>query len=298
MKRVKQILIIAILLSVIGVMAYAFLRENNARPAEAAESSPAITASVAKKNIVQTFTSSGEIKTRRTQSLKPNTDYKLKALCVSVGQTVQEGYPVVEYTNGKTLNAPFDLVVTGAALPAKGEALTAEHGVEVSDVHNLQVQMSVFENDLSSLREDQPVSITVAALGNKAFAGKLSSINQIGKYDASGSKFTVSADFENDGTLKLGMSANCSINIRSADNVLSVPVAAIQSGEDGKYVTVKSGDGEERRKVETGISDGQDVEITNGLNEGDTVILPSAADPSGEEVPGEDTSIPEQEIPL
>ena len=69
--------------------------------------------------------------------------------------------------------------------------MTAEHAVEVSDVHNLQVQMSVFENDLASLHEDQPVSITVAALGNKAFAGKLSSINQIGKYDTSGSKLDV-----------------------------------------------------------------------------------------------------------
>ncbi|MDE1470637.1 efflux RND transporter periplasmic adaptor subunit [Eubacterium limosum] len=296
MKRTKQILIIVILLSVIGVMSYAYLRTNSTKPAEAAQNSKVMTADAVKKNIVQTFTSSGEIKTRRTQSLKPNTDYKFKALCTSVGQTVQEGYPVVEYTNGKTLNAPFDLVVTNAALPAKGEALTAEHTVEVSDVHNLQVQMSVFENDLTSLREDQPVSITVAALGNKAFAGKLSAINQIGKYDASGSKFTVSADFENDGSLKLGMSASCSINVRSADNVLSVPVAAIQSGEDGKYVTVKAGDGEERRKVETGISDSQDVEITSGLNEGDTVILPSAGNPSDAETPGGEMNMTKQEV--
>ena len=182
MKHAKQILIIAILLSVIGVMAYAYLRSNTAAQAKASENSQVMTANAVKKNIVQTFTSSGEIKTRRTQSLKPNTDYKFKALCASVGQTVSEGYPVVEYTNGKTLNAPFDLVITGTALPAKGEALTAEHAVEVSDVHNLQVQMSVFENDLASLHEDQPVSITVAAFGNKAFAGKLSSISQIGRF--------------------------------------------------------------------------------------------------------------------
>lgn len=296
MKRAKQILIIAILLSVIGVMAYAYLRSNTAAQAKASENSQVMTANAVKKNIVQTFTSSGEIKTRRTQSLKPNTDYKFKALCASVGQTVSEGYPVVEYTNGKTINAPFDLVITGTALPAKGEALTAEHAVEVSDVHNLQVQMSVFENDLASLHEDQPVSITVAALGNKAFAGKLSSISQIGKYDTSGSKFTVSADFENDGSLKLGMSASCSINVRSADNVLSVPVAAIQSGEDGKYVTVKAGDAEEQRKVETGISDGQDVEITSGLNEGDTVILPSAGEPSDAETSGGEMNMTEQEV--
>lgn len=296
MKPAKQILIIVILLSIIGVMAYIYLSTSRANSAEAVGTPEAITAPVTRKNIVQTLTSSGEIKTRRTQSLKPDTDYKFKALCVSVGQTVQEGYPVVEYTNGKTLNAPFDLVVTGAALPAKGEALTSEHSVDVSDVHNLQVQMNVFENDLTSLREDQPVSITVAALGNKVFAGKLSAINQIGKYDASGSKFTVSADFENDGSLKLGMSASCSINVRSADNVLSVPVAAIQSGEDGKYVTVKAGDGEERRKVETGISDAQDVEITSGLNEGDTVILPSVDTPSDTEMPGGEMGITEQEV--
>ena len=91
------------------------------------------------------------------------------------------------------------------------------------------------------------------------------------------------------------MSASCSINVRSADNVLSVPVAAIQSGEDGKYVTVKAGDAEEQRKVETGISDGQDVEITSGLNEGDTVILPSAGEPSDAETSGGEMNMTEQE---
>lgn len=297
MRIAKQILIIVLLLAVFGVTLYIYLKPDGSQAADTAAAQE-VTAAVARKTITRTLTASGEIKTRRTLSLKPNTDYKFKALCVGVGQTVREGYPVLEYTNGETLDAPFDLVVTNAALPAKDESMTADHSVDVSDTQNLQVQMSVYENDLANLQDGQAVDIKAGAVGDQIFQGMVSDISQIGKYDATGSKFTISVSFDNDGSLKLGMSASCSIKTAVADNVLSVPVAAIQSGEDGKYVTVKSSGGEERRKVETGISDGQDVEITNGLNEGDMVILPSAADPSGEEVPGEDMSIPEQEIPL
>ena len=82
MKHAKQILIIAILLSVIGVMAYAYLRSNTAAQAKAFENSQVMTADAVKKNIVQTFTSSGEIKTRRTQSLKPNTCLLYTSRCV------------------------------------------------------------------------------------------------------------------------------------------------------------------------------------------------------------------------
>lgn len=49
MKRAKQILIIAILLSVIGVMAYAYLRSNTAAQAKASENSQVMTANAVKK---------------------------------------------------------------------------------------------------------------------------------------------------------------------------------------------------------------------------------------------------------
>ena len=51
MKHAKQILIIAILLSVIGVMAYAYLRSNTAAQAKAFENSQVMTADAVKKTL-------------------------------------------------------------------------------------------------------------------------------------------------------------------------------------------------------------------------------------------------------
>ena len=72
-------------------------------------------------------------------------------------------------------------------------------------------------------------------------------------------------------TIRSGYSANAEIVLEQADNVLTVAESAIQWEGDSTFVYIKAADGWDKRPVETGLSDGVNIEIKNGLTEGETV---------------------------
>ncbi|HJX61024.1 MAG TPA: biotin/lipoyl-binding protein [Dehalococcoidia bacterium] len=75
-----------------------------------------------------------------------------------------------------------------------------------------------------------------------------------------------------------GMNASVTIILDSAQNVLVVPESAVQTEGPNSVVEVQKDDGTtEKVVVQTGLSDGSNVEITEGLEEGQTVIIPTRA---------------------
>ena len=75
------------------------------------------------------------------------------------------------------------------------------------------------------------------------------------------------------------MSATCEIIIESAENVVAVPIEAIQTSDEGKYVIVVNEDGTTNNViVETGISNDAYTEIKSGISENTTVEVQSQED--------------------
>jgi HlyD family secretion protein len=75
-----------------------------------------------------------------------------------------------------------------------------------------------------------------------------------------------------------GMNASLTIIVDQAQDVLTIPAHAIQSEGGNSVVEVQKEDGTtERVVVETGLTDGKNTEIVNGLEEGQTVVIPSTA---------------------
>jgi HlyD family secretion protein len=74
------------------------------------------------------------------------------------------------------------------------------------------------------------------------------------------------------------MNASVTIILDQAQNVLTVPESAVQTEGRNSVVEVQKDDGStEKVAVQTGLSDGSNVEITDGLEEGQTVIIPTRA---------------------
>lgn len=71
----------------------------------------------------------------------------------------------------------------------------------------------------------------------------------------------------------LGMTTQNVIYVDSAENVLTVPVTAVKHNGKEKYVEILTAQGVQRSVVETGVSDGLNIEVKGGLNEGDEVII-------------------------
>jgi len=100
-------------------------------------------------------------------------------------------------------------------------------------------------------------------------------VTQISKSaDVNSRSFEVKAVFPNtkDGWFKPGMFCRVNTVLKSKNNCIAVPNQSVTNSDKGSYIFVINNNKAYMRNVETGISDGQYVEITKGLNSGETVV--------------------------
>jgi len=223
-------------------------------------------------NISNTLTSSGEI-SAEIATLSLSTSKTFSKLLVSTNSYVKKGTKMVKYSNGTYLKAPYNLVVISTSLPDSGSKARDSHGIEVYKFDTLKMNLAIDEEDLAKVAINQEAIITVNAYDSKEYTGKISKINQIGNYNSSGSTFDAIVTFSNDGNIKIGMSASVSIIVEAKENVIAVPIEAIQTKGNTKYVVLVNGGITSEVEVKTGISNDAYVEITEGLNVGDKIQI-------------------------
>ena len=134
------------------------------------------------------------------------------------------------------------------------------------------VKLSIEDKDFSKVKENQPVEIAVKKEEkNLNYIGKVKKINKDPL-----AKSTIDIEITNpDENLQAEMQAICTIIVEKAENVVALPIEAIQKDDEQKtYVDLVIEDGETTKSyVKTGISDDYYVEIKEGLNVGDRVQI-------------------------
>lgn len=274
--------VILLMLCVLGgLVAFMVYQEASATPEM--EELPLPTGVVSKGTIVDEVSGAAEVKGAVDEKLKMAKWRSFQAFVAPLDVKIPAGTPLVEYTNGQALVAPYDLIIRSKNLPEKKwDSLTEEHYLEVTRVDLLHVELDVHENDISRLAVGQNAQITLSSDEEKVLSGTITKINELGTYNATGSKYRVTIEVPNDGSVMIGMSANASINVEEATDVLTVPVSAITDADDSTFVTVKRADGSmDAVAVETGLSDGSIVEIRGDISEGDEVLLNEVSSADG-----------------
>lgn len=229
---------------------------------------------VSTRTITNTLTGSGQISSATTENLSLSTSKYFKTMCIEEDEYVAEGENILEYSNGTYLTAPYDLVVESYSVPTTGSICTSSNYVKVESLDDLYMTLSIDESEIGSVKVGQSASITVNANENTKYTGTITKINQLGTYASSGSTFTATIKIENDGNIKIGMSASCTITLEEKTSVVAVPIEAVQTKNDEKYVVVVNSDGSTSNvDVTTGISDDSYVEITSGLSGGETIQM-------------------------
>lgn len=234
-----------------------------------------ITEEVAKaQNIQKTLTSSGFVATKETTKLELDTSKYFEAMCVEEGDTVSKGENILKYTDDTYLTAPYDLVISSVNVPSTKSKCTSSNYIELSNLTTLQTTISVSESQIGSIAKGQDVEITLTADEEKTYTGKVTKIDEIGNYSASGTTFSVVIEFENDGNIKLGMSLSCTIILEEAKEVICVPIEAVSEDNGEEYVNkINEDESVVKTVVETGIADDSYVQILSGLNENDKVQI-------------------------
>lgn len=175
---------------------------------------------------------------------------------------------------------------------------TAATAFAISSNEQMILSVNVDELDINSVETGQAATITFDALEGREFTGEVKSIASTATSSGGVAKYAVAITMEKDSEMKTGMNASATIVIEEKTDVLTIPVNALQ--ERGKEVFVYTSKDSEgnlsgETTVETGLSDGETVEILSGLSEGDTVYYQrtgntgsgsSMGGPGGMEMPG------------
>jgi HlyD family secretion protein len=156
----------------------------------------------------------------------------------------------------------------------------------VANMNNLIFRGNIDETEVGQLVSGMPMKITIGALQDLKFDAALEYISPKAVENNGANQFeikaavTVPADSVGgkSGRLRSGYSANAEIVLAKADKVLSIPESAIEFSGDSTfvYVLVDSANEKkyERRAVETGLSDGVNIEIKKGITAKDKVRGP------------------------
>jgi RND family efflux transporter MFP subunit len=177
------------------------------------------------------------------------------------------------------ITAPFDGVVTeidaytGALLPAGTSSNKGDQALcRLSQNDLLRLVIPVPERAVADVHNGETVSVRVSTT-NQTFEGRI--VRSSDEIDTETRTMHTEIDVPNP-TYKLvpGMYATVQIPLHTVQNVLTIPVQAVQtSGEDrGDVMVVNGGNKIEKRSVTLGVQSATDVEVVGGMKEGEMVV--------------------------
>ncbi|MCR8697355.1 efflux RND transporter periplasmic adaptor subunit [Campylobacter sp. LMG 7929] len=202
-------------------------------------------------------------------------------------------------------NAQKDLAYTTITAPSKGEIINVavEEGqtvnanqntpsiVRLADLSEMEIRMQIAEADINKISVGKKVKFSILNEPDKKYEAIISSIDPANTTisDAtsntnlnSNSSTSTSAVYyyarvfvKNDNNfLRIGMSTENEIAIKTENNTLVIPTLAIKSDTSGYYVEIlKANNISVRTPVKLGIKDSLNTQILDGINEGDLVII-------------------------
>ena len=176
-----------------------------------------------------------------------------------------------ETYNNFTVTSPLSGLVATVNIENGELAGPQATALTVVELATVKVKVNLSENAVVSIKKGAEVPVTINSL-NKTLTGTVASVAP--KADPATRAFPVEIHLNNkDGDLKAGMVAVLDLQTGLSQGTVTVPVDALLE-RDGQYWVYVLEDGKAKEvTVKKGITDGQLVEITEGLQEGQDVIV-------------------------
>jgi HlyD family secretion protein len=144
----------------------------------------------------------------------------------------------------------------------------------LADMKDMIFEGLVDESEVGKLREGMELILNVGALQGKPFAATLEYIAPKGVTDQGAIKFTIRAAVQLDKELFLrsNYSANADIVLDKRENVVAINEGNLVIENGATFVEVETAPQQfEKREIKTGLSDGINIEVISGLNEGQKI---------------------------
>ena len=151
----------------------------------------------------------------------------------------------------------------------------------IYDLSYLQMTLNIDELDIDNVEVGQTVNITSDAKEGQTFTGVVTKVSVVGTTSSGTTTYPVTVRIDETDGLRPGMNVDAEIVLSSADDVLAIPSMAVNRGNTVLITSdspsavnaldQEAPDGYVYVQVETGVSDDSYIEVTSGLQEGDTV---------------------------
>lgn len=177
--------------------------------------------------------------------------------------------------------APFDCTVLTRPVSV-GQAVAGSSGMAggtevlvIADLNNLIINAHVNQADVTHLKPGMMVAVAIEAIPGLAVTGQVERIAPQATLRNNIKGFATRIALKNvDPRIQPGMTANITIPVGRAEGALAVPLAAVFTEQNERFVYVKQPDGQfEKRPVQIGLSDYFYAEVVSGLEEGEVVAL-------------------------
>jgi RND family efflux transporter MFP subunit len=204
------------------------------------------------------------------------------ALAKNALEIAQKALSRVEDQLSKTrIVAPFDCTVLtrpvsiGQAVSGSGGFNSGTEIMSVANLSHMIVNAQLNQADVIRLKIGQKVSVQVEAVPGLKLSGTVERIAPQATIKNSMKGFATKVRLDEvDPRVRPGMTANMTIPIASAENVLAIPIAAVFTEQGERYAFVKnSGDRFEMRPIEIGVTDFSFAQVVKGLKAGEIVSL-------------------------
>lgn len=192
------------------------------------------------------------------------------------------------------ITAPLDGVVVSVPVD-EGQTVNSNQTTptiaQIADLKDMEIKIEISEGDITAVQPGMNIAYTILSEPDNVQHAQLTSIDPglttltDGTYKSDSSSSSSSSSEavyyygkalidNSDGRLRIGMTVQVDVDVASAENAVLAPLLSVSKGRDGEsIVRVLGSDGAPHiRKVQTGINDGVNIHIIEGLEAGEKVI--------------------------
>ena len=227
-----------------------------------------------KGTISNALSFSGTLQLMHSATYTASSSSTVRFLYTETGAQIKKGEKLLRLANGQTVEAEFDGRVNQLNV-AEGDSVSAgAEMIQIADFHHMKVSIRVDEYDINDVHVGDACRVTTTAT-EKAFTSQIADINYISSSGGSVAYYTATAyvDVTDEDQVYPGMQVTVTIPKEEATDVVVLKMDAISFDETNQaFVYTMNVAGEpEKTYVETGVSNGNYVEIRSGVAENDTV---------------------------
>lgn len=180
--------------------------------------------------------------------------------------------PLMKRMEQRKVRSPIAGTVTRMSVQVGDAVSVGQQLCTVSDLSRMKVKCAVQIWDAASLKENQAVTLEIDTAPQREYRGRITSVASAADPRTGQCALTVECETP-DGTLDPGAAGAISIFGERRENVLTVPRHAVVERNGREVIYVVDGERALEREVELGISDGERIEIVEGLAEWEYVVV-------------------------